>query len=192
MAALLEPVASPSYPASPPGVDARRLEGALHRAVNRARRQRGQAPLRWRDSLALMARGHSRDMARRGYFSHFSPDSAGFSPDSAGPAYRAHRLGLPITRSLGDEWRVGVGENIFRTPRYDEYRDLYWQREDGPREHVRREYDWKSPETLVHQAVRGWLGSPPHRRTLLSTNYRRHGIGVVVTGKWVYVTQNLF
>ena len=177
---------SPSSPSvTPPDFDRRELERALHRAVNRARTRRDHAPLAWSDSLRRLARSHSRDMARRNFFGHHTPEGTG-------PSERAAQLGFPTFRSIGNGRRIGIGENLFRTYRYEEYRDVYRQRGDGPRRRVRREYDWKSVQNLARETVKGWLESPPHRRTLLSPDYARHGLGVAFTEKRVYVTQNLF
>ena len=180
---------SPSSPSSPsvtpPDFDRHELERALHQAVNRARTRRDHAPLVWSDSLRRLARSHSRDMARRNFFGHHTPEGTG-------PSKRAAQFGFPTFRSVGHGRRIGIGENLFRTYRYEEYRDVYRQRGDGSRRHVRREYDWKSVQDLARETVEGWLKSPPHRRTLLSPDYARHGLGVAFTEKRVYVTQNLF
>lgn len=45
-------------------------ERAMLEAVNRERRERGLAPLAWCRSCAEVARAHSKDMYRGGYFSH--------------------------------------------------------------------------------------------------------------------------
>jgi len=42
--------------------------------VNRERTKAGVAPLTWSDQIAEIARSHSEDMFRRGYFSHYSPE----------------------------------------------------------------------------------------------------------------------
>lgn len=175
----------PEHP-TPPTLDVEAAERALHRAVNRARARHGRSPLAWSDSLRLLARRHSRDMAQRGYFSHTNPDDET-------PTDRARRLGLPVTREHANgAQRTGIAENLSRATRYRSYRDVYRRRGDKPRQFVRRIYDWKTLEEVVRQVVDGWLESPPHRRTLLSPTYRRHGVGVATTGQWIYVTQNLF
>ena len=46
--------------------------------VNEERRERGQQPLRWDADAARVAREHSENMARRGFFSHTSPDGADY------------------------------------------------------------------------------------------------------------------
>ena len=54
------------------------LEAQVLADVNAVRRQRGLRPLRFSTALSRAADAHSRDMARRGYFSHTSPDGAAF------------------------------------------------------------------------------------------------------------------
>jgi uncharacterized protein YkwD len=69
----------------------------LHRAllclVNRQRARAGRRALRVNSRLALAARRHAADMARRGYFDHMSP--AGRSP---------------MTRARAVGWRGSIGE----------------------------------------------------------------------------------
>ncbi len=50
------------------------LEAELLQAVNRTRGQRSLVALSRRGELDAVARAHAEDMARRGYFSHFSPE----------------------------------------------------------------------------------------------------------------------
>jgi uncharacterized protein YkwD len=52
------------------------LEGRLHVAVNDFRRERHLIALERRSELDAIARAHSEDMARRGFFSHESPEGA--------------------------------------------------------------------------------------------------------------------
>jgi uncharacterized protein YkwD len=50
------------------------LEKQMWGLVNRERLQRGLRPLVWDDRLQAIAREHSEDMLKRGYFSHYSPE----------------------------------------------------------------------------------------------------------------------
>jgi uncharacterized protein YkwD len=54
------------------------LEAQVLADVNATRRERGLRPLRFSAALSRAAESHSRDMARRGYFSHTSPDGSAF------------------------------------------------------------------------------------------------------------------
>lgn len=50
------------------------LEARLHRAVNEVRTRAHLIPLERRPDLDAVARAHSLDMARRGYFAHQNPE----------------------------------------------------------------------------------------------------------------------
>ncbi len=87
--------------AAPP--DLRALEREVERAVNEERKARGLQPLAFSDALRAIARAHSEDMARRGYFDHVSPEGLA-------PAQRVRKQGLEyrkvsenIAKSLGQE-----------------------------------------------------------------------------------------
>ncbi len=71
-------------------------ERQLFQLVNHERRIRGLYVYEWSDTLAAAARAHSRDMARRSFFDHVSPD--GRAPED--------RIG-----AAGYDWRAS-GENI--------------------------------------------------------------------------------
>lgn len=53
------------------------LEEAIFQSTNAERRRHGLSTLRPEAQLANVARRHSQDMARRGYFSHVNPDGLG-------------------------------------------------------------------------------------------------------------------
>jgi len=64
-------------PAASAPVDGEALERALHEQVDALRRSRGLGALALDARLRAVARGHSRDMSRRGYFSHRDPEGRG-------------------------------------------------------------------------------------------------------------------
>ena len=76
-----------------------RLRRATLCLVNRARMLSGRAALRASSRLALAARRHAADMARRGYFDHVTPTGRG-------PAARARAVG----------WRGSIGEVLLSGP----------------------------------------------------------------------------
>jgi len=45
------------------------------------------------------------------------------------------------------------------------------------------------PKAFAKQAVTYWMNSPGHRANILSPNYQRSGVGVVLRGGNAYVTQ---
>lgn len=105
--------------------------GAMLRQLDRVRASHHLAAVREDGRMDRGALGHSRDMARRGYFAHGS--WPGRVMAAAGSA-----------RSVGEVigWRVQ-----------------------------------SSPSSEAAAMVREWLGSPPHRRVLLSSRFSRVGIG---------------
>jgi len=70
--ALLLPIGAPWAWAEDPGLAL--LESRLHLAVNDFRREAHLIALERRPALDRVARAHSADMARRGFFSHESPE----------------------------------------------------------------------------------------------------------------------
>jgi uncharacterized protein YkwD len=72
--ALLTPRPAPGV--EPEDADLARLEARLHEAVNAFRREQNLIPLERDASLDAVARGHSVDMATRGFFAHESPEGA--------------------------------------------------------------------------------------------------------------------
>ncbi|WP_412063142.1 CAP domain-containing protein [Rubrivirga sp. IMCC45206] len=155
------------------------LDRRVANAANDARRRQGAEPLAWRDDLAAVARSHSRDMGRRGYFNHVSPDGAS-------PQDRARAAEVVCEIPLRGRMRVGVAENLFLTSRYRGYAE----RTAGGR--VTRTYDWYTRAELAQRTVDSWLDSPGHRRNLLDPVARAQGIGVAFgTDDRVYITQVL-
>ena len=57
--------------------------------VNQVRAENGLAALAWDDGLAALARAHSEDMIKRGFFDHVNPDGLGPDgrADAAGISY---------------------------------------------------------------------------------------------------------
>jgi len=92
----------PSGP--PPVVDGPALERALLVAVNAERASHGAGPLATDARLIEVARAHSRDMARRGFFGHFDPEGRG-------PGERLQR-GYA-------EWVGAYAENVYHVEHAD-------------------------------------------------------------------------
>lgn len=82
------------------GLNVSLTEQLVHDEVNDIRREHGLSALQYDDGFATDARGHSRDMAQRDYFSHTTPEGTG------------------IRSRYGSACRT-VGENIAQT---------WWQR----------------------------------------------------------------
>jgi uncharacterized protein YkwD len=82
------PTAPPSSspPASPDGDAA--VESAVVALVNEERAKAGCQALKVDDRLTAAARGHSADMAARGYFSHTTPEGKSFADRITAAGYR--------------------------------------------------------------------------------------------------------
>jgi uncharacterized protein YkwD len=85
--------------------DATQIERRAFESTNAARLQHGLAPLAWDPALCRMARIHSENMVRQGYFAHETPEGARLRD-------RAHAVGI-------EHFRV-LGENIAYNQGYDD------------------------------------------------------------------------
>lgn len=156
-----------------PAISAVRLERSIHDLVNRERRAQGLKPLAWDGSLAAVARGHSKDMAKRNYFSHESPEGDGFER-----RYRKGRYRCALR--TGNVIHLGV-ENLARGNLYASVTTL-----NGV-----KYYDWNSEQRIAYATVAGWMASPGHRANILTAYWRHEGIGLIIgRGQEVYITQN--
>jgi uncharacterized protein YkwD len=156
-----------------PDLQSGSLEQRIHDLVNQERRKHGLAPLAWDGALARIARSHSADMAKRGYFSHDSPEGHDFSQ-------RYRTGGYSCSIQVGATVHLG-GENIFQNNRYDSVTTM----------NGRAYYDWNSESDIAGSTVRGWMDSPGHRKNILTPYWQREGIGVRLTPEnKIYITQN--
>ena len=168
-------VRSPRYQTgeAKPRIVILRLEKAIHERINDERRTHGLPSLAWDDGLAAIARGHSRDMAVRGYFDHYSPDGGGFS-------LRYRKAGYVCEQRYGRTVFQGA-ENIALNHLYNAIRTV-----NGT-----RFYDWNDEEVLARTTVQGWMDSTGHRKNILAPAYRHEGVGIFITETGdVYITQN--
>jgi len=141
------------------------LEQQIHQSVNLQRMANDRQPLEWDDTLVNLARAHSEDMAKRGYFKHVNPEGET-------PMKRLERAGYNKCRF--------VGENIYQNNLYSRVTT----------EKKRTTYDWNSMETITATTLKGWMDSPGHRETILQNDYTREGIGVAIgSDDNVYITQ---
>jgi uncharacterized protein YkwD len=154
------------------GYDYDEVERLVVAYTNDERTERGLEPVSQDDALAAIARGHSADMATRGYFSHVSPEG-----ETVGDRYAD--AGYSCRVPMGGMRYATGSENIAQT----------WidrpVATDGGVERITTE------EELARQLVEGWMNSPSHRENILTPEWRNLGVGVYITeaGK-VYATQN--
>lgn len=77
------------------------IEREIHELTNQARQTHGLAPYSYDPDLAYVGRVHSRDMAKRNFFSHTNPDDEN-------PTERTNKYGL-------DSQFFSVTENLAKT-----------------------------------------------------------------------------
>lgn len=93
---------------TPPPAGSTTEARALAERVNRHRQSRGLHALVWDERIAAVARRHSEDMARRGYFSHETPEGVD-------PFERLRRAGIEFraaAENIGEG--DGGGERMLR------------------------------------------------------------------------------
>ena len=156
-----------------PALRIAQLEKDIHVLINKERKKRHLSALAWNDALSAIARKHSGDMAKKNYFSHFSPEGHDFS-------YRYKQGGYSC--ALPDDGRIYLGaENIFQNNLYD--RVMYV---NGV-----AYYEWNTMAKIADTTVRGWMNSPGHRKNILTPQWKSEGIGVAISpDNKVYITQN--
>jgi uncharacterized protein YkwD len=155
-----------------PRISISKLEKRIHALINNERKKHGLAALAWSSRLSEIAARHSKDMATRRYFSHYSPEERDF-------AYRYKAGGYSCEVRVGNVAYCG-GENIFRNNLYN--RILIRGGEQF--------YDWNSLERIAETTVEGWMNSPGHRKNILTPHFRSEGIGVSISDGRVFITQN--
>jgi uncharacterized protein YkwD len=124
-------------------------------------------PLIWDTKLNQAARGHSEDMAKQEYFSHYTPEGSG-------PSDRFKLAGYTI--------KTGSAENIFMCTLVKA--NWYWNGFLNYSEYF-------SESEIVELAVNGWMNSPGHKANILNNflPYEGVGVGISADGK-VYITED--
>jgi uncharacterized protein YkwD len=149
------------------------LERKMHALVNKERRKQGLQSLEWDDALARIAGNHSRDMAKRNYVDHYSPEGRDFS-------YRYRQEGFSCAVREGRTIHMGA-ENIALNYLYGSVTTV----------NNVAFYDWNSEDAIAETTVQGWMNSPGHRKNILTPYFKSEGIGVVISpDDKVYITQN--
>lgn len=150
------------------------LEALVHNLINSERAKQGLHTLRFDRDIAAIARNHSVDMARMGYFSHTNPQGQ----DSTD---RGANAGYDCIKDYGSYYTHGLAENIYQG----------WLASSITYINGSPIHDWNNQEEIAAIAVEGWMKSSGHRENILDASYDRTGIGVAIAkdGK-VYLTQN--
>ncbi|MDE0307437.1 MAG: CAP domain-containing protein [Albidovulum sp.] len=158
-----------------PAIDLRQLESRMHELVNAERVRHGSPPLEHIEKLRLIARSHSKDMAKRAYFAHTSPE--GHSATD-----RGNLVGYNCRKDNESRYTYRIAENIYQSWLYNSYKTLNGRIVS---------YNWFTPEGLARRVVKGWMRSRKHKENILKASYEGAGMGVAIAkdGK-VYATQN--
>jgi len=156
-----------------PSISGPDLEKRIHAMINRERTAHGLSPLAWDKALSRIARGHSKDMAGRGFFSHDSPEGRDF-------LFRYRQQGYTCALRIGNTIHTGA-ENIALNGLYRSITTI-----NGVAYH-----EWNTAEQIALSTVQGWMNSQGHRKNILTPHWLNQGIGVFIsTDDKVYITQN--
>jgi len=155
------------------GYDLSKIEHLIHDMINIEREHHKLNVLTWNTDLNIIARGHSRDMVKRNFFSHTTPEGYGFPQ-------RYSKAGFSCSLRSGNTIFTGA-ENISQDNLYHSVK----YRNNIP------SYQWNSSREIARSVVDRWMNSPPHRKNILFPHWRSEGIGISITeeGK-VLITQN--
>lgn len=137
-------------------IDISELELEVHRLINVERQKNGLNSLSFDSKLADIARKHSEDMAQNNFFEHTNLKGQD-------PTDRANAVGYSCRKDYRDYYTYGIGENIAETPIYS---------------NVEGCDSTTNLESLASCIVDGWMGSPGHRKNILTSEYGKEGIGI--------------
>ncbi len=151
------------------------ITGYLYLKTNKYREHLGLAPLVFDSELSTLALDHTKDMIRRKYFSHYTPEGID-------PTGRAEMNGYEVTRRLDDGTiRTGIAENIIRIAAGHTIGKAYTGFVDPT-----------TPEEVADIMMIEWINSPEHNKNLINPTIEKIGIGTRFDGEFFYATQNFF
>lgn len=136
----------------PAAFDVELAERLIEREVNELRTERGLENLSYHAPLHVAALNHSDRMRADSFIGHLWPD--GTTPQD-----RADHAGA----------NCATGENVART----------WF--DRPVDTDMGTERYEDEATLAEALVRHWADSPGHYENIVSPEYSRHAVGIVVT-----------
>ncbi|HPA26483.1 MAG TPA: CAP domain-containing protein [Acidobacteriota bacterium] len=161
-------------PETRPEMSPEKLALMVHDYVNKERAKRRMQLLSWNDKLALAARLHSEDMAKKKYFAHKNLEGED-------PTKRAYDIGFRCEKKSGSFVKIGVGENISQGNTAKSVTYI------GERAYP----DYEDMDEIARKTVEGWMNSPGHRDNILNLDYTSEGIGVAVSDNGeVYITED--
>ncbi|HOL40487.1 MAG TPA: CAP domain-containing protein [Methanospirillum sp.] len=151
------------------------ITGYLYLKTNKYREHLGLVPLVFDNGLSTLALDHTKDMIRRKYFSHYTPEGID-------PTGRAEINGYEVTRRLDDGTiRAGIAENIIRIAAGHTIGKAYTGFVDPT-----------TPEEVANIMMIEWINSPEHNKNLINPTIEKIGIGTRFDGEYFYATQDFF
>ena len=144
----------------------------LIHAINKERAKFKLTPIRSNYYLEVSAQRHAKDMAERGYFSHYTPEGLSYVDRIRGGGYLDIN---PLSCSCAQQFDLGGGAIVG---------------EQGPgfvltgKQECSCEPTFSLGENLakgqlsVKKVVDDWLNSPNHRRNILRPEFEEIGIGL--------------
>lgn len=159
------------------GLNQTKIENLVHERINEIRQKRGLEPVSFDVQLRKIARYHSEDMGKRGYFAHESPDGKDFVD-------RYSKFGYDCRVEVNETTYAKGSENIALTHAFTSIRTSW-----GENRYLR------SNEEVATTIVDQWMHSSGHRENILKPYWNAEGIGIYVVdddtdGVKIYATQN--
>jgi uncharacterized protein YkwD len=140
-------------------------EAEIHKIVNLQRSEHDLEPLIYDRELGKIAKSHSLDMAKRGYFAHDTPN--GVEPED-----RAKNAGYDCRNYISDEVKDHeIKENLFINESESSLIS-------------------EQSKEIALDAVEWWMSSPEHNAVILDKSLNVDGIGVAWNQNKILVTHN--
>ncbi|MCX7829844.1 MAG: CAP domain-containing protein [Acidobacteria bacterium] len=158
----------------PPKISEEILALQIHEKVNEERLKAGLNPLEWNEKLAVVAKLHSEDMAKNGFFDYINLKDED-------PIKRAEKYGVICAKNLGSEVVTGIAENLFKD---SIYKSIIKSKEN-------KKYVFKTSEEIASTAVSGLMRKNENKENILAKEYLSEGIGVAIDKEGnVLITQD--
>jgi uncharacterized protein YkwD len=141
-------------------------EAEIHKLVNMQRVEHGVEPLIYDRDLGKIAKSHSQDMDKQGYFAHNTPN--GVKPED-----RGRNAGYDCRESTSDD---GIN--------YDGIKETIFIKENES------SLVLESPKEFAQEAVQWWMNSPEYDTVILDKLLSVDGVGVTWNQNKILVTQN--
>lgn len=139
--------------------------------VNEERNAYGHAPLNSDPELSNIARAHSEDMAKNGFFSHINQHGED-------PTERAKRYGYLLYKQLDAEtYSESIGENIGMMATGDIIEIGYVPNDSN---------------SIAKAQVQAWMKNKGHKDNILNEMYQNIGVGTAYNGDYYISTQTFW